>query len=179
MINITSRTGHIQVRQVRRFLFLTFMVQEGVIFLRATPQERAQAPIPPYAPIFGLLLLAPLVRNSVLPRWLERFALGLQVLGWALEVAAMIQLARQQSFGIHPTAATQAQQRGLYRFEHPIYLGLLISMLGWTLPVPSSTLAVLFAYIGFRHAIRQERAHLASLQVRHRGIDSFIWSNWK
>lgn len=29
----------------------------------------------------------------------------------------------------------------------------------------------------FRRAIRQERAHLASLQVRHRGIDSFIWSD--
>lgn len=166
-----------QVRRVRRFLFLTFMVQEGVIFLRAKPQERAEAPIPPYGAIFGLLLLAPLVRNSALPRWFERLALGLQVLGWALEVAATIQLAQQKSFGIHPTAATQALESGLYRFEHPIYLGLLISILGWTLPVPPCTLAVLFAYIRFRRAIRQERAHLASLQVRHRGIDSFIWSD--
>jgi len=165
-----------KVRQVRRFLFLTFMVQEGVIFLRATPQERAQAPMPPYTAIFGLLLLAPLVRNSVLSRGLERLALGLQVLGWALEVAATIQLAQQKSFGIHPTAATQALQSGLYRFEHPIYLGMLISILGWTLPVPPCTLAAVFAYLGFRRAICQERAHLASLQVRHRGIDSFIWS---
>lgn len=163
------------IRRIRRFFFLVFLFQEGVVFLRATAQERTQAPIPPYPAILGLSLLAPLVLNIRIPRWLERLALGLQVLGWALEVAAMSQLARQQSFGIHPTAATKPLQSGLYRFEHPIYLGLFISLLGWTLPFPPSMLAMPLIYIGFCRAVRQERAHLASLDVRHRGIESFMW----
>jgi protein-S-isoprenylcysteine O-methyltransferase Ste14 len=113
--------------------------------------------------------------NSVIPRWLERLALFLQVFGWSLEVAAMIQLLRKQSFGIHPTAATSPLQTGFYRFEHPIYLGLLVSIAGWTLPVPPCLVAVVLTYRGFSHAIAQERAHLASLQMRHRGIESFLW----
>ena len=163
------------VRRMRRFLFLTFLVQEGMIFLRATPEQRSQAPVPPYPAIFGVAFLAPLVLNSAVPRWLERLALLLQVAGWSLEIAAMTQLARQQSFGIHPTAATKPVQTGLYRFEHPIYLGLLISMLGWTMPIPPCLVAAVFMYSAFRRAIRQERAHLASLHVQHRGIDSFLW----
>jgi protein-S-isoprenylcysteine O-methyltransferase Ste14 len=175
MLALFEKEGGMLVRRMRRFLFLAFLVQEGVIFWRATPEERSQAPVPPYPAIFGVAFLAPLVLNSLVPRWLERLALLLQVAGWSLEVAAMTQLARQHSFGIHPTAATKPLQTGLYRFEHPIYLGLLISMLGWTLPVPPCLVAAIFVYRGFRRAIRQERAHLASLQVRHRGIESFLW----
>ena len=166
-----------RVHQIRRVFFLGFLVQEGVIFLRATPQEREQAPMPPYPILFGIALLAPLVVSLRLPRWLERLALGLQLLGWGLEVAAMRQLAQQESFGIHPTAATTPLQNGLYRFEHPIYLGILLSLLGWTLPVPPSMVAVLLTFAGFRRAVRQERAHLASLKMRHRGLESFLWSN--
>jgi protein-S-isoprenylcysteine O-methyltransferase Ste14 len=165
------------VRRLRRFLFLAFLVQEGLVFLRATPEQRSQAPIPPSPAIFGVSLLAPLLLRSFVPRWIERLALFLQVVGWSLEVAAMTQLARQQSFGIHPTAATKPLQTGLYRFEHPIYLGLLISIAGWTMPAPPCLVAVILMYSGFRRAIRQERAHLASFQVRHRGIESFLWSN--
>jgi protein-S-isoprenylcysteine O-methyltransferase Ste14 len=164
-----------RVHQIRRILFLGFLVQEGVIFLRATREERRQAPVPAYPALLGLCLCAPLVLRLRLPRWLERLALGLQVLGWTLEVVAMYQLSRRQSFGIHPTAATTPLQHGLYRFEHPIYLGILISLLGWTLPVPPSMTAVLLTYRAFRRAVRQERAHLASLQIRHRGLESRLW----
>jgi protein-S-isoprenylcysteine O-methyltransferase Ste14 len=166
-----------RVQQIRRSLFLAFLVQEGVVFLRATPEERSQAPVPPLPAIFGVALLAPLILSSGVPRWLERLALFLQVLGWSLEVAAMTQLSRHHSFGIHPTAATKPLQTGLYQFEHPIYLGLLVSILGWTLPVPPCLVAVVLTYHGFRRAVRQERAHLASLQVRHRGIESALWSD--
>jgi protein-S-isoprenylcysteine O-methyltransferase Ste14 len=166
-----------RIGRIQRALFLVFLVQEGVIFLRATPEERAQAPVPPYPAVFGAALLAPLVLRLKLPRWIERLALVLQVLGWSLELAAMAQLARQRSFGIHPTAATSPVQRGLYRFEHPIYLGIVLSMLGWTLPAPPCTVAALLTYFGFRRAVRQERAHLASLHVRHRGLESFLWPN--
>ena len=165
-----------QVQQLRRGLFLAFMVQEGVVFLRATPEERAQAPLPPWPALYGLALLAPLVVKSPLPRWVERVALGLQVAGWALEIAAMTQLARQNSFGIHPTAATKPVQDGLYRFEHPIYLGLFISVFGWTLPFPPSLMAAYLTFVSFRRAIRKERDHLASLDVRHRGLESFLWA---
>ncbi|MBV9791212.1 MAG: hypothetical protein JOZ51_23660 [Chloroflexi bacterium] len=164
-----------RVHQIRRMLFLGFLVQEGVIFLRATREERQQAPIPPYPALLGLCLFAPLVVTLRLPRWLERLALGLQVLGWSLEVAAMYQLSRRRSFGIHPTAATTPLQDGLYRFEHPIYLGILISLLGWTLPVPPSLTAVILTYSAFRRAVQQERAHLASLKIRHRGLESRLW----
>jgi len=164
-----------RVRQIRRCLFLAFLVQEGVVFVRATPDERAHAPVPPVPALFGVALLAPLVLTSTVPRWLERLALFLQVAGWALEVAAMTQLVRAQSFGIHPTAATKPLQTGVYRFEHPIYLGLLVSIAGWTLPVPPCLMAVVLTYRGFRRAVGQERAHLASLQVRHRGIESVLW----
>lgn len=164
-----------RIRQLRRCLFLAFLVQEGVVFLRATPDERAHAPVPPVPALFGLALLAPLVLNSAVPRWLERLALCLQIVGWSLEIAAMTQLARQHSFGIHPTAATKPLQTGLYRFEHPIYLGLLVSIAGWTLPVPPCLVAVALTYRGFCRAIGLERTHLASLHVRHRGIESFLW----
>lgn len=168
-----------RVHQIRRMLFLGFLVQEGVIFLRATPEERKQAPIPPYPAIMGLCILAPLVIRLRLPRWLERLALGLQVLGWVLEIAAMRQLARRQSFGIHPTAATTPLQHGVYRFEHPIYFGILVSLLGWTLPVPPSIAAVFLTYAAFRQAVREERAHLAALQIRHRGLESRLWPESK
>ncbi|HEY0602806.1 MAG TPA: methyltransferase [Herpetosiphonaceae bacterium] len=164
-----------QIHQIRRLLFLGFVAQEGVIFLRATPQERKQAPVPAYPALLGLCMLAPLVFRLRLPRWLDRLALALQVLGWALEATAMNQLSRQRSFGIHPTAATKPLQSGLYRFEHPIYLGILVSLLGWTLPVPPSMAAVILIYSAFRRAISQERAHLASLQIRHRGLESWLW----
>jgi protein-S-isoprenylcysteine O-methyltransferase Ste14 len=164
-----------RIQQLRRCLFLAFLVQEGVVFLRATPDERAHAPVPPFPALFGVALLAPLVLASAVPRWLERLALFLQVAGWALEIAAMTQLVREQSFGIHPTAATKPLQTGFYRFEHPIYLGLLVSIAGWTLPMPPCLVAVVLTYRGFRRAVGLERAHLASLHVRHRGIESFLW----
>lgn len=164
-----------RLRQTRRILFLVFLAQEALIFLRATPQERAEAPVPPYPAIYGPALLAPLVVTMRVPRWLEWLAFVLQLLGWTLEVAAMAQLARQRSFGIHPTAATETVRGGLYRFEHPIYLGILLSLLGWTLPVPPSSIAVVLTYVGFRRAVRQERVYLASLQMHHRGLESFLW----
>ena len=133
-------------------------------------------PIPPAPALFGLALLAPLVLKRRVPRWLERLALLLQVLGWSLEIAGMAQLARRQSFGIHPTAATALSRGGVYRFEHPIYLGLLLTIAGWTLPVPPCLAAVVLAYQGFRRAVRLERAHLASLQAQHRGLESFLWA---
>lgn len=164
-----------QIHQIRRLLFLGFLVQEGVIFLRATPEERKHAPVPAYPALLGLCMIAPLIFRLRLPRWLDRLALGLQALGWALEVAAMYQLSRRRSFGIHPTAATTPLQSGLYRFEHPIYLGILVSLLGWTLPLPPSLAAVLLTYRAFRRAVSQERAHLATLQIRHRGLESWLW----
>ena len=146
-----------RIRTIRRSVFVAFLVQEGIVFLRATPEERAAAPIPPAPALFGLALL-------------------LQVLGWSLEIAGMAQLARRQSFGIHPTAATALSRGGVYRFEHPIYLGLLLTIAGWTLPVPPCLAAVVLAYQGFRRAVRLERAHLASLQAQHRGLESFLWA---
>lgn len=165
-----------RIRTTQRLLFVAFLVQEGIVFLRASPEERANAPLPPAPAVFGVSLLAPLVLKSFVPRWLERMALLLQVLGWSLEIAGMAQLARKQSFGIHPTAATELSRDGVYRFEHPIYLGLLLTIAGWTLPVPPCLAAVVLAYMGFRRAVRLERAHLASLQAQHRGLESFLWA---
>lgn len=88
-----------QIHQIRRMLFLGFLVQEGVIFLRATPQERKHAPVPVYQALLGLCRLA-----------------------------------------------------------------------------PPSMAAVLLTYRAFRRAISQERAHLAALQIRHRGLERRLWS---
>lgn len=163
------------VRRLRRVAFLAFVAQEVVVLLRATPEQRRQAPNPPLPALLGVCLLAPLLVALPLPRWVERLGLALQLLGWGLEGAAMAQLVRRGSFGIHPTAATQLAQGGLYRFEHPIYLGILLSLLGWTLPVPPSAVGVGLTYAALREAVRAERTHLASLQVRHRGLESALW----
>lgn len=116
-----------QIHQIRRMLFLGFVAQEGVICLRATPQERKHAPVPVYQALLGLCRLAPLVLRLRLPRWLDRLALRLQVLGW-------------------------------------------------TLPVPPSMAAMILTYRAFRRVISQERAHLAALQIRHRGLERRLWS---
>jgi protein-S-isoprenylcysteine O-methyltransferase Ste14 len=160
---------------VRRLLFGLFLVQEGVIWARSTPEQRTQAPPVKRPALFGALLLLPFFWRLRRPAWLERLALALQLGGWLLELAAMSQLMRNDSFGVHPTAATTGVQSGLYRLEHPIYLGLLTTQLGWTLTCPPSWPVLLLFHRSLRQAIAAERQHLMSLQIHHRGPDSALW----
>lgn len=160
---------------VRRLVFGFFVLQEALILAKATPEQRRVAPPVKRPALFGGLLLLPLFWRMPRPAWLERLALALQLTGWLLELAAMSQLIRNRSFGIHPTAAITRVQTGLYRLEHPIYLGLLLSQIGWTLPCPPSWPVVLLMHRSFREAIAVERQHLASLQILHRGPDSGLW----
>ena len=160
---------------VRRVVFGFFVLQEALIWATSTTEQRRAAPPLKRPALFGGLLLLPLFWRLQRPAWLERLALALQLTGWLLELAAMGQLIRNRSFGIHPTAATTGVQSGLYRLEHPIYLGLLLSQIGWTLPCPPSWPVVLLMHRAFRAAITVERQHLASLQILHRGPDSVLW----
>jgi protein-S-isoprenylcysteine O-methyltransferase Ste14 len=160
---------------LRRLVFGLILVQEGLIWARSTTEQRQQAPPVSRPALLGGLLLLPFVWRLRRPAWLERLGLAMQVSGWLLELAAMSQLISNRSFGVHPTAATTGVQSGLYRLEHPIYLGLLLTQLGWTLPCPPSWPAMLMLYRSLRRAVAAERQHLAGIQIDHRGPDSGLW----
>ncbi|MEZ4713197.1 MAG: hypothetical protein R3A44_38770 [Caldilineaceae bacterium] len=164
-----------QTYQLRRLLFCIFLAGEEIILLREKERARTQIPMPRLPILFFPLFLAPLIFRSRSTLRTEKFALSLQVAGWFVELLAMFQLARRGSFGVHPTAAKAVVRDGIYRLEHPIYCGILLNLIGWAMPIPICLIAPLLAYLGLRQAVRQERVHLETLGVKHRGFDSFLW----
>lgn len=161
---------------VSRVLFGLLLLNEAVVVSRATPEERAAAPMPRPLALVIVALLLPLVIRLRLPAPIGWLAVALQASGLGLELSAEWQLSRARSFAIDADAATQPQQHGLYRLEHPIYLGLLLQLFGWALAMPLALVAVLAQYRAFQRAVAAERAHLARLGVVHRGWDSWLWS---
>ena len=161
---------------VMRVLFGLFLVNEMVVVLRSTPEEKAQIIYPRFFPLPVLLLLLPFFWAVSLPSWLGWTLAILQAIGLLLEGAAEIQLARAKAFSIVPRQASEVEHTGLYRFlEHPIYLGLLLQMIAWGVLMPVALIGALLSYEGLRRMIRAERAHLAESNLKHRGIDSALW----
>lgn len=161
---------------VMRVLFGLFLLNEMIVVLRSTPEEKAQIIYPRFFPLPVLLMLLPFFWALSLPSWLGWTLALLQAIGLLLEVASEIQLARAKAFSIVPRQASELEQTGIYRFlEHPIYLGLLLQMIVWSVLMPVALLGALLSYEGLRRMIRAERAHLAASNLKHRGIDSVLW----
>jgi protein-S-isoprenylcysteine O-methyltransferase Ste14 len=162
---------------VMRVLFGLLLVNEAIVLLRSTPEEKKQIIYPRFMPVPVLLLLAPFAYALPLPPWLGWSVASLQGFGLLLEVYSEIQLMRARSFSIVPRSPAEPQVKGSYRFlENPIYLGMLIQFIAWGAINPVAWIGALLNYEGLRKMVRAERAHLAGLKFEHRGVDSFLWN---
>ena len=105
-------------------------------------------------------------------------AVLLQIFGLVMEVFTEIQLTQARSFGIVSDKGTQPQTTGFYQwFEHPIYVGILLQMLGWSIFMPLVLIAVGLNYIAVRKMVQNERTYLQnSLNFPHQGLDTALWN---
>jgi protein-S-isoprenylcysteine O-methyltransferase Ste14 len=163
---------------VMRVLFGLLLVNEAVVFLRSSADEKKQIIYPRWMPLPMLLLLAPFAWSlAFLPTALGWCLAALQGLGLALEVRSELQLMRARSFSIVPRSPAQPQVKGSYRFlENPIYVGMLLQLLAWGAIMPLAWVGAALNYEALRKMVRAERAHLKTLGFEHRGVDSFLWS---
>jgi protein-S-isoprenylcysteine O-methyltransferase Ste14 len=113
-----------------------------------------------------------------LPSWLGWLAVALQFAGLALEVASELQLMRNKSFAVSSKAATTVQKAGLYRWlENPIYVGIIVQIIGWALWMPLVFITVAMFLPVLRSMVTSERQFLATQHnATHRGLDSFLWN---
>ena len=162
---------------VSRILFACWMLNEAVVIARTPPEERKRIILPRAMPLVMVLLFLPLFYTVELPAWLGWLAMGLQAAGLGLELAGELQLTRAQSFSVSANLPAQAQTTGFYRtLENPIYVGILLQMVGWSLWMPLAFIAVGLQVESFRRMVREERKYLAQLGTTHRGADSFLWN---
>jgi protein-S-isoprenylcysteine O-methyltransferase Ste14 len=162
---------------VARILFALWMINEAFVVIRSTPEERALIKLPRFGPLAILVLFIPLFLAIDYPTWVSWGLVALQALGLGLEVAGEYQLTRAKSFSIAAGTPDQFQTRGLYRFfENPIYVGILIQLLAWSVWMPLVFIGLLLNYEQLRHMVAGERAHLATNNFVHRGIDSILWN---
>jgi protein-S-isoprenylcysteine O-methyltransferase Ste14 len=83
--------------------------------------------------------------------------------GFVLFAAAQLNLGASWRIGIDEGAKPGIVRGGLYRLSrHPIYLGILILLAGFTamLPTPLSLFLLLAAYLGFRVQMRVEEDYM-------------------
>jgi protein-S-isoprenylcysteine O-methyltransferase Ste14 len=161
-----------------RLLILLFFVNELIVVVRSKPEERQSLNVPLYTSLSLLLLLVPFFYVLPLPAWLGWGIVALQAAGLLLEVFSEIQLARAKSFAVSSDAATTVQRSGMYRlFENPIYLGILIQLLAWSLWMPLLLLTMILVLPVVRSMVANERQFLATRHnTSHRGVDSFLWN---
>jgi protein-S-isoprenylcysteine O-methyltransferase Ste14 len=162
---------------VSRILFVCLMINEAIVLARTPPEERKRIIMPRAMPLSVLLLLLPLFFPLELPGWLGWLAASLQAVGLGLELAGELQLMRAQSFSVSANLPAQAQTTGLYRaLENPIYVGILLQMVAWSLWMPLTFIAAALQLESFRRMVREERKYLAQLGTTHRGADSILWN---
>jgi protein-S-isoprenylcysteine O-methyltransferase Ste14 len=161
---------------VMRVLFGLFLVNEMIVVVGSTPEEKAQIIYPRFMPLPVLLLLLPFAWAVALPPWIGWGLALIQAGGLGLEVASEIQLSRARAFSIVPGSPAKLQQAGSYRFlENPIYVGMILQMVAWSVLMPVAFIGALLNYEGLRRMVRAERAHLAASNLEHRGIDRVLW----
>jgi len=162
---------------ISRILFVLMWVNEAIVIARATPEDRAKAILPRFAPLTFLLLLVPMFFALDLPLWLGWTAVALQVIGLATELIGEIQLSRAKAFSIGAKAPERMVSSGLYRFlENPIFAAFLLQFVGWSLWMPLLLIAVVFLAEAARKMVAAERAELRSIHVPQRRLDSFLWN---
>jgi protein-S-isoprenylcysteine O-methyltransferase Ste14 len=162
---------------ISRILFICLLVNEIIVMIRSTPDERKNAPIPRFMPLPVLTLFIPLFFALDLPAWLGLTAVIVQAAGFLLELAGEVQLTRARSFSVAPLVPAQPQASGLYRFlENPIYLGILLQFIAWSMWMPLTLIAAVFQYEAFRRGVNAERAELARANFTLRKVDSVLWN---
>jgi protein-S-isoprenylcysteine O-methyltransferase Ste14 len=162
---------------VSRILFVALLINEVIVMIRSTPEERKNAPFPRLMPLPILLLFLPLFFALDLPEWLALLVVIVQGAGLLLEIAGEVQLSRAQAFSVAPRAPSQPQADGLYAFlENPIYVGILLQFVAWSVWMPLALIAAAFQYEAFRRGVRAERAELAAVNFTLRKLDSFLWN---
>jgi protein-S-isoprenylcysteine O-methyltransferase Ste14 len=78
-----------------------------------------------------LFFTAPGGDDWAVPGWLSGMASAVQIAGWAVLLAALVNLGRSLTALPTPTERSTLKTSGLYRFaRHPIYTGLLAIVLG-------------------------------------------------
>jgi protein-S-isoprenylcysteine O-methyltransferase Ste14 len=162
---------------ISRILMFLLLVNEVFVVLRTPAEEREHIALPPL-PWLLILLFVPFFYALELPIWLAAIAIFLQAFGLFMEIFSEIQLSRAKSFGVLSNKGTEPQTTGFYRwFEHPIYIGILLQVIGWSLFMPIVVIALGLMFIGVRQMVQNEREYLAeSLDFKHTGIDTPLWN---
>ncbi|HXF86909.1 MAG TPA: isoprenylcysteine carboxylmethyltransferase family protein [Xanthobacteraceae bacterium] len=109
-------------------------------------------------------LAARRVDGEAMPQAIPLLGATLMFGGVLLVIAAQLHLGRAWRIGIDHDARPGLVTNGLYRFcRNPIYLGLLIAVVGYTVlvPTPLSIALMVGAYIGVRLQIAAEERYLA------------------
>ena len=160
-----------------RILFVCLLINEIIVMIRSTPDERKNAPVPRLMPLTILLLFLPLFVALELPAWLGMIAVTMQAVGLVLEIAGEVQLTRAGAFSVAPHLPPEPQANGLYRFlENPIYLGILLQFIGWGLWMPLTWISAALQYEAFRRGVTAERTELARANFTLRKFDSVLWN---
>lgn len=160
-----------------RILFVCLLLNEAMVVARTPPAERKRVILPRGTPLPILLLLAPFFFALELPGGWGWGAVFVQAVGLGMELAGELQLMRARSFSMSANRPAHPLTTGLYRYlENPIYLGLLLQIIAWSLWMPLALVAVALQLEAFRRMVGAEREYLAQLAVIHRGADSFLWN---
>ncbi|HZI07791.1 MAG TPA: methyltransferase [Archangium sp.] len=160
-----------------RILFVFLLLNEAIVVARTPPAERERVILPRGTPLPILLLLAPFFFVLELPGGWGWGAVFVQAVGLGMELAGEIQLTRARSFSMAANRPAHHLTTGLYRYlENPIYLGLLLQIIAWSLWMPLAFVAVALQLEAFRRMVGEERRYLGQLAVVHRGADSFLWN---
>jgi protein-S-isoprenylcysteine O-methyltransferase Ste14 len=160
-----------------RFFFLMYFFMSLYIYLKHTPEERKTiSAMPQPVWLVVILTLLPLFIVLPLPEWLSLIVTVIMGLGFGLLTLGRMQLIRANSYSMGTSAATTIETGGMFRWlEHPIYTGMMLLMLGWSLWMPLTFLATALLYRSLRESARKERAYMATLGVVPRGLDSSLW----
>jgi protein-S-isoprenylcysteine O-methyltransferase Ste14 len=163
---------------ISRILMLCLLINEAFVMGRTSPEDRKRLALPPFMPLVLVLLIAPFFVALDLPVWLAVLAIVLQSVGLFVEIYSEIQLTRAQSFGIVEDKGTQPQTTGFYRWlEHPIYIGIMLQMIGWSLWMPLTLVAAGLNFIAVRRMVHNERQYLVTnLKFAHHGLDTRLWN---
>lgn len=178
MYTATEIEAAMSLLTISRILALLMFINEAFVVIRTPPEERERVILPPLPALVFSLLILPFFFALKLPDWLAAIAIFLQAVGLFIEVFSEIQLSRAQSFSVVSDKGTQPQITGFYRwFEHPIYVGIVLQMLGWSFFLPIVMISVYLNYTVLRKMVNNERNYLSStLNFSHRGLDTPLWN---
>jgi protein-S-isoprenylcysteine O-methyltransferase Ste14 len=162
---------------VARLFFAIWVINEAFVVVRSTPEERARIKLPRGGALTLLLLFIPLFFVIPYPDEIGWLLVIVQGFGLWLELAGEYQLFQAKSFSAVADTPNQFQTGGLYRFfENPIYVGVVIQLMAWSAWMPLALIAAALNIELLRRMVAGERAHLATNNFIHRGIDSILWN---